>query len=241
MYNRCPSMVILGQYMSYSVGDIILPATENSKKIIVGKLSYRLLLDETKSLLGTTFKVECPLKDPRYPLYFINRISSFEAVCQHDRYRNLHIIVNLRISVNLNQKVRMHCITLILYFHLIRNWTVNHDVGCKTYPELEADITHLDNITSNNTYCKENDTKYCQTRCPTIQFDELQCALPRCPNITKNTLIFSSEKQYPEAKGARLQNKTHRRFDNRETATFECEDNCKWKFMALSLSIVPPP
>lgn len=44
------------------------------------ELSYRLLLNENMSLFGTTFKVECPENQ-----YFINRIPSFEAVCQHDR------------------------------------------------------------------------------------------------------------------------------------------------------------
>ena len=43
------------------------------------ELSYRLILNENMSLFGTIFKVECPENQ-----YFINRIPSFEAVCQHD-------------------------------------------------------------------------------------------------------------------------------------------------------------
>ena len=123
-----------------------------------------------------------------------------------------------------------------IYF--LRNWTVNHAVGCKTYLELEEDITHLANLTTNDTYCTEKDTKYCQTKCPKIQFDELQCALPRCPNITKNHLIFDRDSQFPDALGATLQNKTYKRFNNRETATFECKDYCKENNVLLSVSHV---
>ena len=52
-------------------------------------LSYRLILSHNMSLFGTTFKLECPEKEIRSQIhkrYFINRIPSFEAVCQHDGY-----------------------------------------------------------------------------------------------------------------------------------------------------------
>ena len=54
---------------------------------IGAELSYRLLLNTNMSLFGTTFKLECPeqkVKDQIHKRYFINRIPSFEAVCQHD-------------------------------------------------------------------------------------------------------------------------------------------------------------
>ena len=46
------------------------------------------------SLFGTTFKLECPEKEIRSQIhkrYFINRIPSFEAVCQHDGYYFLYL------------------------------------------------------------------------------------------------------------------------------------------------------
>ena len=110
-------------------------------------------------------------------------------------------------------------------FYFQRNWTVNHDVGCKTYFDLESEILHPKNLTSNHTYCDENDTKYCPTKCPEILFDELRCALPRCPNITKDSLTFI----YPDPKGAKLQNlpEPEERFDVNSQVTFECVNDGK--------------
>ena len=56
---------------------------------IGAELSYRLLLSTNKSLFGTTFKLECPetsVGSQVHKRYFINRIPSFEAICQHDGY-----------------------------------------------------------------------------------------------------------------------------------------------------------
>ena len=147
------------------------------------KLSYRILLNSNMSLFGTIFKMECPSNK-----YFINRIPSFEAVCQNDG-----------------------------------NWTVNHDVGCKRYAELEDEITTLQNLTSNHTYCKERDTHYCQTQCTDIQFSDLQCALPRCPNITKDQITSI----YADRYDAMLQSPplADERFDVNSKAVFECIDH----------------
>ena len=147
------------------------------------KLSYRILLNSNMSLFGTIFKMECPSNK-----YFINRIPSFEAVCQNDG-----------------------------------NWTVNHDVGCKRYAELEAEITTLQNLTSNHTYCKERDTHYCPMQCTDIQFSDLQCALPRCPNITKDQITSI----YADRYDAMLQSPPlpDERFDVNSKAVFECIDH----------------
>ena len=56
-------------------------------------------------------------------------------------------------------------------------------------------------------------------------FDELRCALPRCPNITKDSLTFI----YPEPKGAKLQTLPgpEERFDVNSQVTFECVNDGK--------------
>ena len=105
-------------------------------------------------------------------------------------------------------------------FIIFRNWTVNHDVGCQTFNDLESELYHPKNLTSNHTYCGEKDTKYCPTKCLEIRFDELRCALPRCPNITKDSLTFI----FPGPKGAKLQTlpEPDERFDVNAQVTFEC-------------------
>ena len=114
---------------------------------------------------------------------------------------------------------------LFFTFTFVRNWTVNHNVGCKSYSDLESEITDISNLTSTHTYCNEKDTKYCPTKCQEINFSELQCALPRCPNITKDQITAI----YPEAQGARLQSDPlpDERFNIGSNVTFECIETCK--------------
>ena len=102
---------------------------------------------------------------------------------------------------------------------------MNNTVGCETYFDLEAEIRFKYNLTSTDSYCKEKDTKYCQMKCPEIRFSELQCALPRCPNITKDLLTDI----YPENKGATLHHlpESHERFNVNSNATFVCKDKGK--------------
>ena len=118
---------------------------------------------------------------------------------------------------------------------LFSNWTVNHDVGCQSYTELEAEIKHRENLTATHTYCNERDTKYCKKKCTEIQFSELQCALPRCPNITKDQLTFI----YPEKQGAKLTSlpEFDERFDVNSNAIFECIDPGKKLYFYLPCPI----
>lgn len=145
------------------------------------------------------------------------------------------LIINNILNFHLDLRATTYTFSNPFIFTFVRNWTVNHDVGCKGYFELEAEITDAANLTSTHTYCNEKDTKYCQTKCPEIKFSELQCALPRCPNITKDRITAI----YPKTQGAKLQSDPlpDERFNIGSSATFECIETCK-KYVFLLIYLV---
>lgn len=97
---------------------------------------------------------------------------------------------------------------------------MNHAVACDGYvPPEDLEI--------NDDYCKEEMTKDCPTQCSQISFSKLECALPRCPNITKDHLA----KIFPDRNGAILQTEPlpEERFNVDSNCTFVCKENCEYE------------